>query len=473
MPVERPEYSTPSNAATGLVPRNIRNGLITITIAALLSYALYAFLPYEEAANRGLALLLFVAILWFTEAVHITITALMVPVLGVLLFMPGNEGMPSVTMKQALTNFANPIIFLFFGGFALATAMQVQRIDYKIARRIIQLSGSRLLYATIALCAVTAFLSMWISNTATAAMILPLALGLLSNVDKSDRNTRIFVLLAIAYSASIGGIGTIVGSPPNGIAAKALEMHFVDWMPYGIPVMLALLPIMFIVLMLVFRPNLNQQIALENDEYLPWTPPRIMTMVVFIVTATLWILGGWLKGLGISSPDTLVAIAAIIAVVALGLATWPQVVDNTDWGVLLLFGGGITLSAILKESGASLVLGEQVAHTFGHLHPLLIITIITAFIIFLTEFTSNTASAALLVPVFATIGVELGMPKETLVLVIGIGASCAFMLPVATPPNAIVFGTGEIRQRDMVRGGMYLNVASIIFVALFSYFFIH
>lgn len=474
MSIEHPELSTPSNAATGLVPRNIRNGLTTILIAAILSFILYKLLPYDEAPNRGLALLLFVAILWFTEAVHITVTALMVPVLGVALFMPGaGDGVPVMTMKQMLTNFANPIIFLFFGGFALATAMQVQRIDFKIASRIIRLSGSRLLYATIALCAVTAFLSMWISNTATAAMILPLALGLLSSVDKSDHRTRVFVLLAIAYSASIGGIGTLVGSPPNAIAAKALEMHFIDWMPYGMPVMLALLPIMFIVLMLVFRPNLTHTIALENDEHIPWTPSRIMTMVLFVLTASLWILGAQLKKLGISSPDTFVAIAAIIAVVTLGLASWQQVVSNTDWGVLLLFGGGITLSVILKQSGASLVLGEQVADTFGHLHPLLIIVIITAFIIFLTEFTSNTASAALLVPVFATIGVELGMPKETLVLVIGIGASCAFMLPVATPPNAIVFGTGEIRQRDMIRGGIYLNVASIIFVALFSYYFIH
>ena len=474
MPIERPEYSTPSNAATGLVPRNIRNGLITIAIAAVLSIILDTVLPYEEAANRGLALLLFVAILWFTEAVHITITALMVPVLGVLLFMPSADStLPSVTIKQALTNFAHPIIFLFFGGFALATAMQVQRIDFKIARHIIKLSGSRLLYATIALCGVTAFLSMWMSNTATAAMILPLAIGLLSSVDKTDRNTRVFVLLAIAYSASIGGIGTYIGSPPNGIAAEALGIDFLGWMAYGLPVMLALLPIMFIVLLLVFRPNLNHRIALENDEHIPWTPQRIMTVVVFAATALLWILGSQLEKLGISGSDTVVAISAVIAVVALGLATWPQVVENTDWGVLLLFGGGITLSAILKESGASLVLGQQVADTFGHLHPLLIITIISAFIIFLTEFTSNTASAALLVPIFGTIGVELGMPKETLVLVIGIGASCAFMLPVATPPNAIVFGTGEIRQRDMIRGGIYLNVASIIFVALFSYYFIH
>lgn len=475
MAIKPPEYSTPSNAATGLVPRNIINGLITIAIAAMLSFALYHFLNYDEAANRGLALLLFVAILWFTEAVHITITALMVPVLGVLLFMPtGDTALPSVTIKEALANFANPIIFLFFGGFALATAMQVQRIDFKIARTIIKLSGSRLLYATIGLCGVTAFLSMWISNTATAAMILPLALGLLSSVDKSDRNTRIFVLLAIAYSASIGGIGTTIGSPPNGIAAKALNMEdFTEWMVYGIPVMLALMPIMFITLVLVFRPNLKQTISFDNDERIPWTAQRIMTLVVFALTALMWILGGWLKSLGISSPDTVVALCAIVAVVTLGLATWPQVVDNTDWGVLLLFGGGITLSAILERSGASLVLGQQVADTFGHLHPLLIITIIAAFIIFLTEFTSNTASAALLVPIFATIGVELGMPKETLVMVIGIGASCAFMLPVATPPNAIVFGTGEIRQRDMLKAGMYLNIVSIAFVALFAYFFIH
>jgi len=158
-------------------------------------------------------------------------------------------------------------------------------------------------------------------------------------------------------------------------------------------------------------------------------------------------------------------------VVILGTATWKQVSENTDWGVLLLFGGGLTLSAMLKDSGASLVLGQTVADVFGTASPLVIIFVVTIFIIFLTEFTSNTASAALLVPVFAAIADQMGMPKEILVIIIGIGASCAFMLPVATPPNAIVFGTGHIKQREMMSVGMVLNILCTFIIALFVYWF--
>ena len=192
--------------------------------------------------------------------------------------------------------------------------------------------------------------------------------------------------------------------------------------------------------------------------------------LVFLITALAWIFGDFLKDLGISSPDTFVALAAIVAVVTLGLANWGQVSDNTDWGVLLLFGGGITLSTLMQSSGASMAMGNQIATTFGTAHPLVIILVVTAFIVFLTEFTSNTASAALLVPVFGTIGVQLGLPEQVLVMVIALGASCAFMLPVATPPNAVVFGTGLVTQRDMFKAGLVLNILCIAIVALFAHF---
>ena len=158
-------------------------------------------------------------------------------------------------------------------------------------------------------------------------------------------------------------------------------------------------------------------------------------------------------------------------VVILGIATWKDIADNTDWGVLMLFGGGLTLSAILKDSGSSLVLGQTLANAFGDASPFLVIVIVAAFIIFLTEFTSNTASAALLVPVFAAIADQMGLPKEILVVVIGIGASCAFMLPVATPPNAIVFGTGHIQQSEMMRVGFILNILCVALVSIFIYLF--
>ncbi|MDO5102985.1 MAG: DASS family sodium-coupled anion symporter [Lautropia sp.] len=451
-----------------LFPKGTQKGLITMLIAAILSWGLYQILPYETPANKGLAILLFIAILWFTEALHITVTALIVPILAAV------SGIPGINTKVALAGFADPIIYIFFGGFALATALHIQKLDRKIAIWLISMAGGNLLVAVLALFIVTAFLSMWISNTATAAMMLPLALGMMSHLDQEkDRRTFVFVLLGIAYSASIGGLGTLVGSPPNAIAAKALDLDFSGWMAFGLPMMLALMPLVLFALYVVLRPNLNQKVSFQQGEGIPWNLPRLLTLLVFIVTAVAWIMGGTIKkSFGITNPDTVVALTAAVAVVALGLVTWKDVANNTDWGVLLLFGGGIALSTLLKESGASLALGNALATHFVQTHPFIVILVLAAFIIMLTEFTSNTASAALLVPVFASIATQMNMPAEALVLVIGIGASCAFMLPVATPPNAIVFGTGLIRQREMMSVGLVLNLLAIGLVTLWAYFFL-
>ncbi|RRD57050.1 DASS family sodium-coupled anion symporter [Comamonadaceae bacterium OH2545_COT-014] len=444
---------------------SVWRGLLIIAAALAASAWLYAWLPYEPAAKKGLALLLFVAVLWLTEAVHITLTALMVPVGAVLL------GIPQVNTAKALATFADPIIFLFFGGFALATALHVQKLDRKIAFWVMSLSGAHLGVSALLLFAVTAGLSMWISNTATAAMMLPLALGLMSHLDEEqDRPVFVFMLLGIAYSASIGGLGTLVGSPPNAIAAKAIGLDFAGWMRVGLPVMLALLPLMALTLWLMLRPRLNRRIQVPR-EHIAWTPRRLLAMGLFVVTALAWVFGKKIATwLGVSSPDTFVAVAAAIAVGVLGLASWRQISDNTDWGVLFLFGGGITLSNVMRSSGASAVLGDAVAGFLTGASPFMVILGVTAFIVILTEFTSNTASAALLVPVFAAIAERMGLPPQILVLMIGLGASCAFMLPVATPPNAIVYGTGKIAQRDMLRAGAVLNAVCIIVLAAWGYF---
>ena len=465
-----PNLETTTNA----LPKNVLRGWIIIIIALIASFGLYEILPYDDNANKGLSLLLFIAILWLTEALHITITALLIPVLAVAIGMPSDTGgeIAPLTTSTALSTFADPVIFLFFGGFALATALHVQKLDRKIAMWIISMSGGNLGIAVLAICAVTALLSMWISNTATAAMMLPLALGLLSHFDADkERKTFVFILLAIAYSASIGGLGTLVGSPPNAIAAKALDYDFADWMKVGLPMMLLILPAMLVSLYIILRPNLNRRVEF-NSEIIPWNRERVLTMVLFVITAISWIMGKKVsETFGISQPDSWIAVFAACMVVILGIATWKNIADNTDWGVLMLFGGGLTLSAILKDSGSSLVLGQTLADVLGGASPFLVIVIVAAFIIFLTEFTSNTASAALLVPVFAVIADQMGLPKEILVIVIGIGASCAFMLPVATPPNAIVFGTGHIKQSEMMRVGFVLNIFCIAIVSMFIYWF--
>ena len=463
---QRPEDPRPDNVEllSAQLPITDFKGLFITLIAAVLCFGIYQILPYDINANKGIAVLLFVAILWFTEAVHITVTALMVPVLAAVI------GIPEMNVKTALSGFADPIIYIFFGGFALATALHMQRLDRKIALWLISLSRGNMKIAVLAIFGVTAFLSMWISNTATAAMMLPLALGMMDHLDREkERKTFVFVLLGIAYCASIGGLGTIVGSPPNAIAAKALELDFVGWMKMGLPMMLLILPLMLLSLYIILRPNLSERVEVK-EEHIPWTLHRVLAMLIFLCAVVAWILGDKIKTVfGITNPDTVVALAAAVAVVVFGVTRWKEIARNTDWGVLLLFGGGIALSTLLQKSGASLALGQQLATAFVLAHPLIVILAVAAFIIFLTEFTSNTASAALLVPIFASIATQMGLPKEVLVFVIGIGASCAFMLPVATPPNAIVFGTGLIKQREMMRVGILLNILCIFLVGFWAY----
>ena len=459
------QHNDDQTPPSGKVRSDAVKGIVITAIAAIIAYFLAtSILPFEPLVNKGLALATFIGILWLTEAIHITATAILVPMLAIFI------GIPEYDTKKALTSFADPIIFVFFGGFALAAAMHVQKLDRKIAFGLVSLAGGHLGRAIVMIFAVTAFLSMWISNTATAAMMLPLAIGLLSHVDASkDRNTFIFVLLGIAYSASIGGIGALVGSPPNGIAAKELGLDFMGWMKFGLPVMLVSLPVLLGVMYLILRPNLSHKVSLVHED-IPWTMPRVLTIVVFAITAISWIFGKQLGEMfGFKSPDTVIALFAAVAVLMLGLVSWKQVSDNTDWGVLMLFGGGIALSDIMKNTGASAVLAEQISGGLTGSSAIIVILVVAAFIIFLTEFTSNTASAALLVPLFVPIGTALGLPPEILVMVIGIGASCAFMMPVATPPNAIVMGTGHIKQGDMMKVGFFLNLAAVAIVTIMAY----
>ncbi|WP_300950169.1 SLC13 family permease, partial [Helicobacter rodentium] len=337
---------------------------------------------------------------------------------------------------------------------------------------LILLAKGKMNLAILFLFLVSALLSMWISNTATAAIMLPLALGILSNLEiEKNRGTFLFVLLGVAYSAEIGGFGTMVGSPPNIIAASYLKMSFLEWMKIGIPFMCIMLPCMVGILYLLLKPDLNQtfHLKLEKTE---WDFKKILTLIIFGITATAWIFSAKLSELfgGIKDLDSIIALSCAICIAISRVATWKEIQSNTDWGVLLLFGGGLALSAILKDSGASAVLANGVTSFFGNSNWFAIIIVTALFIIFLTEFTSNTASSALLVPIFGVVGDALGMPHAMLPLVIGFGASCAYMLPVATPPNAIVYGTGYIRQIEMMKYGAFVNLFSVVLILAFAWF---
>ena len=450
---------------------NTRNNLIFIADVVLF-FILLNTLPFTPEANKSLALLVFIAILWLTEALHVTVTALLVPILGILLGL--------VKSKEALAAFADPTIFLFFGGFALATALHIQNLDRLIANKIMAMSRGKLSVAAIYLFSVTAFLSMWMSNTATAAMMLPLAMGILSKLDpKRDHNTYVFVLLGIAYSASIGGMGTLVGSPPNGIVATQLGVSFAEWMKYGLPIMLILMPLMIGVLYVVFRPKFDLQFE-QSFEKIELTPTRILTLIIFALTAIGWIFSSKINpalssllGLQgkIASFDTIIALIATAVICITRVATWKQIQEGTEWGVLFLFGGGLTLSSVLTHSGASKIMADGIVFIIEGGHYYVMALIVAAFIVCLTEFTSNTASAALLVPIFISIANALNMPPLGFAMIIGLGASCAFMMPVGTPPNAIVYSTGFVKQSEMIRVGKFIDLTCMLIIGTIAYIF--
>ena len=438
-------------------------------VACALFWGLWLWLPWPAAVSHGFALLVFIAFLWLTETLQVTLTALLVPIGAVFLQI--------LTLPQALSHFANPVLYLFLGGFALAAALHRQQLDSYLALRMIHLAGGRLSRAVWLLFLASGLLSMWISNTATVAIMLPLALGLLNDIDRQRQlNTHTFVLLGVAYSASLGGMGALVGSPPNAIAAAYAHLGFFDWMRFGVPVMLILWPLALVILYLLLRPNLQHQLSVAVDVDQPewvWTRMRRLTLLIFGVTVLAWVFSQPLSRLlgNLDQFDSLVAMVAIVVVGASGVASWPDIERQTEWGVLLLFGGGLCLSAVLQVSGTSAFLAQQMVSLFGGAPSWLVVLVIATFVVFLTELASNTATAALMVPLFAPIASSLGLSPVVMSVMVALAASCAFMLPVATPPNAMVFATGRVPQRQMMRVGLVLNIfCSLVLTLLVTLF---
>ena len=452
--------------------KNPTRGYMILALDFLLFLALIKMLPFTPMENRGLALLIFIGILWLTEAFNITVTSLMVPILAI--------GLNVLPTKAAFAPFSEPIIFMFFGGFVLAAVMNIQKLDLWIANHIIRLARGNLKLTVLYLFAATAGLSLFINNTAVAAMMLPLTLGILKKVDlKTNRALYVFVLLGVAFSASIGGIGTLTGSAPNAILASQLKITFSEWLFYGIPVAILLMIGMMFSLLVVLRPNFNVpfEISLEG---IPLTSKRKITLAVFVIAAFFLVFGSWLEpfirsALELSQPiknfDAVVAMSAVVILCITHTATWSEIQDRTEWGVLMLFGGGLVLGIVLKETGASKILADTIVNYIGVQHWLVMTLVLTAFIVFLTEFTSNTATAALMTPIFISVAEGLGLPPVSLAAIVACSASCAFMLPIATPPNAIVFSTGYIKQSEMVKVGFILNIISTAVIGGLTYFF--
>ena len=423
-----------------------------------------------ELIRTGLALLAFIGFLWLSEALPLAITALFVPVMAVALGI--------LDVPTAFRGFGHPLIFLFLGGFGIAAALSRQELDRWLAQRLIHLAKGHFRTSALALAVAAAGLSMWISNTATTALLLPVALGILAELETragtgSTRNAAPLLLLGIAYSASIGGLATLIGTAPNVIAAQYLDIDFASWMKIGLPAVAVLLPIALVILHSLLRVGKLPSLEVANEPF-QWTAPRITTLAVFGLTVAAWLASRPLSDLlGVEKNlDSIIAIASLVLLSALGLVGWKDVDRTTNWGVLLLFGGGLTLSESLKpdRTGASTYLAELISGLVGSWPQIAIVAVIVLFVIFLTELSSNTATTLLLVPIFGGVAVEMDLAPEMLVVPLTLAASCAFMLPVATPPNAIVFGSGAIRQRTMMRVGLVLNLALALVLALLSTF---
>ncbi|OOF61374.1 SLC13 family permease [Rodentibacter pneumotropicus] len=445
--------------------------LIILVLDFILMLVLIKHLPFSPQENRGLALLIFVGILWLTEAFNITVTSLMVPIVAI--------GLGLINTQKALAPFSTPIIYMFFGGFVVAAVLQIQNLDKIIANYIIRLAKGNLKLSVAYLFGVTIFLSMWINNTAVAAMMLPLTVGMLKGIN-AQKNYRLycFVLLGMAFSANIGGIGTLVGSAPNAILASQIQVTFTEWLAYGFPVMLLLIPSMIFALWVILRPDFSTEFS-PSIEKVELNQKNILTLGIFIFMTLLLLFGSiinpWISQVlelpkKIENFDTVIALLVVILICVSKVASWKEIQERVEWGVLLLFGGGLTLSIVMKDSGASKIMADTIVQ-FVQEKPLWVLCFaIASFIIFLTEFTSNTASAALIMPIIISVAQSMGLPPIALAAIIACGASCAFMLPIATPPNAIVFSTGHVKQADMAKVGFILNLFCISVIGGFAYF---
>ncbi|RZV08732.1 sodium-dependent dicarboxylate transporter 2/3/5 [Natrinema hispanicum] len=481
------------------------------------------------AGQYAIATMFFAGFLWVTGTLPLAVTALTIPVL-----LTGTGIYNS--MDTALAGFADHIVFLFLAGFMLANGIQKYDIDRRIALYTIAKMGSSPRRLVLAIMIVTAVLSMWVSNTATAAMMTPIAVGILTQVlDRDDlassnepvpdadaadaaetatdggavgstadfTNIQISMLLGTAYAASVGGVGTIIGTPPNAILVGQLnaildyEIGFAEWFLVGFPVVVVTLPLVWFLLTYVLYPPQIPQvdqaraIAREQLEAEGELDPRGKRVaMIFAATAGLWMLGGlgkvfepflsnaWMTTLfggdkmtvlGVEGHQGLlyyvmVGVAAVPALVLADTMEWDELVD-IDWGTLLLFGGGISLANALADTGATEWIAETVFSGLVGAPIVLVIGAVVLLVIFLTEMTSNSATTSIIVPILISLGsvfsATLGLTDFSTALFLSvsgaIAASFAFALPVATPPNAIVFGSGYIKQRHMLRTGLILN----------------
>ena len=456
----------------------LSKNLIGLTLGPLLAavafFTLQSF-AWEASACWTAAVAVICAVWWIFEPIPIPATSLIplatLPIIGVL------------TPAQVGESYGSPLVLLLMGGFILSTAMEKSGAHRRVALGMVNLFGGnssrRLVFGFMAAAAV---LSMWISNTATTLMLLPVALAVIERSD--DDNLAIPLLLGIAYAASVGGIGTPIGTPPNLIFREiyqqntGIEIGFLTWMSWGVPVVLIFVPI--IALWLTRR--LNHQGHVDMPKVGAWQTEERRVFIVFTLTALAWVtrsqpFGGWKTWLEVpGANDASVALLAVVAMFLIPNGKGSRLLDwetasRIPWGMLILFGGGIAIAKAFVISGMSAALGNALAGIAGW--PILaMIAVICLCITFLTEMTSNTATTTLMMPILAAAAIAVGIAPEVLMVPAAMSASCAFMLPVATAPNTIVFSTGRFTTSLMAREGAALNFVGVVVISVMCYLLI-
>ncbi|KFF50049.1 anion transporter [Gammaproteobacteria bacterium MFB021] len=483
---------TDAHSPPSLAPRI---GLILGPLWVLATLLLPSPAGMSPAAWHCVGLALLLATWWATEAIPIPATSLLpiplAPALGI------------AELKSTAASYANPTIYLFLGGFLLGIAMQRWNLHRRIALRILDLVGQKPRQQIAGFMLATGFISMWVSNTATAIMMLPIGMSVVSLFASADaREVERYataLLLAIAYAASIGGIATLIGTPPNAILAgylsseQNIELGFAEWMTVGLPVSLAMMAVAWwwltrggFDLRLQASANSSENsgkndsrdgnvIRDELSKLGPLSAAEMRVGVVFLLAALAWITRPLLNDMGVDwLSDTSIALIAGVGLFLIPsgnephrpLLLWEDTRD-LPWGILLLFGGGLALASSISSSGLADWIANQLS-LFDVLPLLLLIGAVVLVIIFLTELTSNTATAAAFLPLLGALAISLGIDPLLITVPAAIAASCAFMMPVATPPNAIVFATGKMKIQSMIQAGLLLNLVGAVLVTLIS-----
>ena len=429
--------------------------------------------PFWNAVALGGLMIFF----WIFEVISIYVTALLPFILAIPLGL--------LDSSDLAASYGNSNVYLFFGGFVLALGLEKWKVHEQIARRIINVVGDSKPRILLGFILSTGFLSMWISNTATALMMLPMAIAIIQAMPIAHQKSKfsLLLMLSIAYASSIGGVGTLVGSPPNTQMAAILQKNFhvtvsfLDWMKIGMPIAIVMLLIMFLVFYLALGKE-RKEIHDVNLPNVPWTNEQLRAMAIFGIVVLLWsfreLITHWT---GFKYGDESAAIfGAILLFIVPGKSEKKPLLDWKDteklpWGILLLFGGGLALAQIFEKNGIVEKL-TTIFQSYEHMSVPAIVFIVVVISVFASEVMSNLALVTIFVPVIASFAKESGYDILQLCMTLTLGASLAFMMPVGTPPNAIVFSSGYVKIHQMVKMGFIFNLIGIALITLFAILFL-